>query len=68
MIGLYGSGARKHPSNEGRVSGEGVSFAGHIFIPHQFFNLIKKWEKFNCWFQFDNSTIVVRVVNEKSIP
>jgi hypothetical protein len=27
---LYVIGARKHPSNEGKVSGEGVSFARHI--------------------------------------
>jgi hypothetical protein len=27
----YGSRDTKHPSNVGRVSGEVVSFAGHIF-------------------------------------
>jgi hypothetical protein len=34
---FYGTGARKHPLNKGRVSGEGVSFARHIFNPSPVF-------------------------------
>ena len=37
----YGIGTRKHPSNEGKVSGEGVSSHGTFLIPHQFLNHIK---------------------------
>jgi hypothetical protein len=47
---LYDIGARKHPSNEGKVSGEGVSSQGTFLIPHQFFNHIIDLEKINSLF------------------
>jgi hypothetical protein len=64
----YGIGTRKYPSNEGRVSGEGVSSHGTFLIPHQFFNHINYWEKINNLFWFEISSRVFTEANEKSIP